>query len=122
MTPEATTSLDEDERLKKEAKTLKARRNRWLDLRWLFSAKDNQYVNTRDGFNVVVYRHAGHWAACVTHCATGAARLSEREYPTSRAAKLAAFDAMIEMKKQREAAERERIENEMVSTFLESRS
>ena len=114
---EATTTEDA-KRLKREARALKARRARWLDRAWQVSAKDNDYTNTRDGFNVAIYRHDGHWAACVKDCTTGATRVSERPYPSENAAKLAAFDALVDMLKQREAADRER----MVSEFLESRA
>jgi|SRR6516162_2113883 len=42
---------------------VKGRRG-WLDRRWRVSAKGNEFLNTRDGFNVVVYPlRDGGWAA-----------------------------------------------------------
>jgi hypothetical protein len=75
-----------------------SRRSRWLTREWRVSMAGNEFLNTRDGFNVVVYRRSGVWGARVENRVTGAARLSRRPYLTADDAKLAAFDAMLRMK------------------------
>jgi hypothetical protein len=61
-------------------------------------AKGNPYLNV-DGSNVVVFPHAdGTWGFRIENRATGDALKSSQLYPSSDAAKLAAFDAVILMK------------------------
>lgn len=81
-----------------EFKNGRARRSRWLSRAWRTSAAGNDFLNTQDGFNVVVYRRGTVWGARVEHRASGFSRSSKRPYPTSDMAKLAAFDAMLGMK------------------------
>ena len=85
---------------KREAgfKTDRGRRKRWLSRKWRISASGNQFLNTNDGFNVVVYPRNSIWGARVEHRVTGYQRTSKRPSQTRDQAKLAAFDAMIEIK------------------------
>ncbi len=81
-----------------------ARRSRWLNRKWRTSSKGNPYLNV-EHVNVVVYpikrgRYRGQWGYGVD------GKTSARSYPTEQAAKLAAFDVMIdrvEAKKQAKA-------------------
>lgn len=75
-----------------------SRRSRWLARTWRRSAAGNEFVNTSDGFNVVVFSRGPVWAAKVEHRPSGYFRLSKLPYRTRDAAKLAAFDAMLVIK------------------------
>lgn len=77
-------------------KNRRSRRTRWLSRKWKWSGGGNEYLNT-DGFNIVVYAKGSSWAARVRHRASGYSRTSKRPYSNSDAAKLAAFDAMIDL-------------------------
>lgn len=90
--------LDGAKRREATFKTGRSRRSRWLARKWRTSASGNDFLNTPDGFNVVVFPRGGVWGARVEHRESGYARSSRRPYPTSDAAKLAAFDAMLGMK------------------------
>jgi len=79
----------------------RARRSRWLSRTWRVSAAGNDFLNTNDGFNVVVFRRGAIWSARVEHRESGYSRSSKRRYATADAAKLAAFDAMLGMKHSR---------------------
>lgn len=48
---------------KREAgfKNERGRRTRWLSREWRISASGNQFLNTNDGFNVVVYPKGPIW-------------------------------------------------------------
>jgi hypothetical protein len=59
--------------------------------------KGNSFVNT-DGYNVVVYRKDAGWGARVKHRESGRQRVAQLRYETAAAAKIAAFDAMLDMK------------------------
>ncbi|MDT3687475.1 MAG: hypothetical protein RO009_20810 [Pseudorhodoplanes sp.] len=85
---------------KREAgfKSERSRRVRWLSRRWRVSAAGNEFLNTNDGFNVVVYPRGAIWGARVEHRASGYQRTSKRPYKSADEAKLAAFDAMTGMK------------------------
>jgi hypothetical protein len=80
-----------------EFKKRQARRRNWLKRQWRTSMKGNSFVNT-DGYNVVVYRKGTGWAARVKQCESGRQVMSRQPYETAEAAKLAAFDAMLDMK------------------------
>jgi hypothetical protein len=84
---------------KREAsfKNRSSRRAHWLTREWRTSYAGNDYINT-DGFNIVVYPTGETWGACVTHRDSGQQRFSKRPYLTAEHAKLAAFDAMLQMK------------------------
>ena len=88
---------------KREAayKSDRSRRERWLKRIWRISSVGNEFLNTNDGFNVVVYANGTIWCARVAHRASGYQRISKLPYATSKKAKLAAFDAMIGMKHSR---------------------
>lgn len=62
------------------------------------SAAGNDFLNTNDSFNVVVFRRGAICSARVEHSECGYSRASKRPYETSDAAKLAAFNAMLGMK------------------------
>lgn len=85
---------------KREAgfKSDRSRRARWLARAWRVSGAGNQFLNTNDGFNVVVYPKGVIWGAKVEHRASGFQRTSKLPYSTRDQAKLAAFDAMMGMK------------------------
>lgn len=90
--------LEGARRREADFKNGRARRSRWLSRAWRTSAAGNDFLNTQDGFNVVVYRRGEIWGARVEHRESGFSRSSKRPYPTPDAAKLAAFDAMVGMK------------------------
>lgn len=90
--------LEGARRREAEFKNGLARRSRWLSRAWRTSASGNDFLNTQDGFNVVVYRRGGIWGARVEHRESGFSRSSKRPYSTQDAAKLAAFDAMVGLK------------------------
>jgi hypothetical protein len=68
----------------------KARQSRWLTRHWRCSQQGNEFLNT-DGFNVVVFQRGNVWGARVKDTLSGVTRFSRLPYPTSDAAKLAAF-------------------------------
>jgi hypothetical protein len=72
-------------------------RKRWLN-GWRISAAGNTYINI-NGFNVVVFPQRDYWSARVEHRETQTRRFSHSHYPTAEAAKAAAYDAMVDMKK-----------------------
>ncbi|MCG8625184.1 MAG: hypothetical protein MJE68_24700 [Proteobacteria bacterium] len=76
------------------------RKEKWLQRNWKISAKGNSYIKTRDGFHVVTYKkYDGTWGARITNCMTGEVQMSKGIYSTEDAVKLAAFDAMVFLKK-----------------------
>jgi hypothetical protein len=76
----------------------RSRRKRWLSREWRISTSGNEFLNTNDGFNIVVYRKGAIWGARVEHRSSNYQRTSKLPYQTQDQAKLAAFDAMIGMK------------------------
>lgn len=87
---------------KREAdyKNIALRRQNWLRRQWRISDAGNAYLNT-DGFRIVVYRKDTNWGATITHRSSGYQRQSQRPYASSDLAKLATFDAMIDLKRRR---------------------
>jgi hypothetical protein len=76
------------------------RRRKWLSRKWQTSGKGNPFLNV-DGYNVVVFPHVdGTWGFRVKNRSTEYTIQSRRISPTSDAARLKAFDAMIWMKDQ----------------------
>jgi hypothetical protein len=75
-----------------------SRRANWLRRSWRLSSTGNEFINTQDGFNVVVFRNSNVWGARFIDKATGYTRFSQRPYESSNAAKLAAFDAIARYK------------------------
>lgn len=75
-----------------------SRRERWLSRRWRVSARGNEYINT-DGYNVVVRGGGSRWFFFVRNRETNVASYTRRALGTKNEAKLAALDAMLEMKK-----------------------
>jgi hypothetical protein len=80
-----------------DLKSKLSRRARWLLRDWHTSQAGNDYINS-EGFNVVVYRRNGHWAAKVEHRSTGRHRVSSLPYASADAAKLAALAVLLNMK------------------------
>jgi hypothetical protein len=80
--------------------SFKSRRANWLRRHWRVSANGNEFLNTADGFNVVVFQKGALWHARFLDKATGYTRFSERHYVSPSAVKLAAFDAIIKYKRQ----------------------
>lgn len=77
------------------------RKKRWLGRNWKLSAQRNAYLNT-DGLNIVIYRHRiSWWGARITDRKTNRSIASKKRYATEDQAKLAAFDGMIFLKKER---------------------
>jgi len=77
------------------------RRSRWLARAWKVSAKGNSYLNT-DGFNIVIFRNAnGTWGGRINDRVTDQSNFLRKKYKTESDAKLAAFDAMIFLKKEK---------------------
>lgn len=81
-----------------EYKNDRSRRVRWLQRAWRISAAGNEFLNTSDGFNVVIYRKGSIWGGRVEHRPSGYQRTSKLPYGSPDEAKLAAFDAMLGMK------------------------
>jgi len=82
---------------------VKGRRG-WLDRKWRVSAKGNEFLNTRDGFNVVVWRRReGGWAARILNRRTGVevGKIGERfKCATSDDAKFACLQVIEGVKAQ----------------------
>ena len=77
------------------------RRRRWLIRKWKISAIGNAYLNT-DGLNITVFQKTSIlWGARIKDRTTGQSVTSRRKYRTEDSAKLAAFDTMIFLKKER---------------------
>ena len=77
------------------------RRRRWLSREWKISAKGNAYLNT-DGLNVTIFQRTRTlWGARIEDRSTGRSVTSRRRYTTEDSAKLAAFDKMIFLKRER---------------------
>jgi hypothetical protein len=75
-----------------------SRRSRWLDRRWRESRNGNSFLNTQDGFNVVVFEKGEGWGARFVDKRTGRTRFSRRPYASEAEAKLAAFDEIARCK------------------------
>lgn len=76
------------------------RRAKWLTRRWRESGKHNEFLNAY-GFNVVVFPKSAGWAYRFQKrddYETPPPHFSPRLYPTRDEAKLAAFDALEEMR------------------------
>jgi hypothetical protein len=71
-----------------------SRRAHWLHRHWRTSGNGNAFLNTQDGFNVVVFQNGDTWGARFVDKETGYTRFSQRPYYSESAAKLAAFDAI----------------------------
>lgn len=83
-------------------KSRAAKRRRWLTRAWKRSQNGNPYI-TADGYRVTVYRRSGAWAATVASTDGETVIHSRRNYPSSDAAALAAFD-LITRRLSRDAA------------------
>lgn len=65
---------------------------------WRVSGNGNDFLNTQDGFHIVVYPIGDIWGARFTDKRTGYSRASKRPYADEAAAKLATFDAIAAYK------------------------
>lgn len=77
------------------------RKRRWLSRRdWRTSSKGNPFLNV-DGYNIVVFPLSGgmqgSWGFRITNRVTEGCLQSRKPYPSSDAARLRAFDAMVFM-------------------------
>lgn len=82
-----------------DAKNLDRRRAGWLKRQWKFSANGgSQYLRT-DGFVLIIYEVPGGWMGVIKDQMTGNEKKARRCYPTEDEFKLAAFDAMVQLKK-----------------------
>jgi hypothetical protein len=76
-----------------------SRRRRWLSRQWRKSGKGNDFLNTADGYNVVVYPGgAAIWTYFVKNRTTEETFKPRRPFESNDSAKLAAFDTLIWMK------------------------
>lgn len=82
----------------KTLQNIAKRKANWLSRNWRRSTKGNEYLNV-DGMNVVVYPKGTKWAARISDRHTDQSITSKQSYSTSDAAKLAAFDKMIELRR-----------------------
>ena len=78
-----------------------SRRVNWLRREWRISYSGNEFINTHDGFNVVVFQNGETWGARFLDKRSGFSRSSRRPYASADAAKLAAFDAITDYKTKR---------------------
>jgi hypothetical protein len=76
-----------------------SRRVNWLRREWRVSYSGNEFINTHDGFNVVIYQNGAIWGARFLDKRTGYSRYSRRAYASADAAKLATFDAIVHYKR-----------------------
>jgi hypothetical protein len=83
-------------------KKRQARRKNWLTRSWRVSAAGNDFINV-DGFNITVYPVKDYWGGRVLERSSGRFRISKLRYETEETAKLAAFNAMINMRTARAA-------------------
>jgi len=74
------------------------RKKRWLSRTWRTSLKGNEFINTNDGYNVVVFSVAGSWSYFVKNRTTEEAFKPRRPFTSCGEAKLAAFDTLVWMK------------------------
>lgn len=82
----------------RDYKRRQSRRSRWLTRKWRVSSKGNDYLNV-DGFNVVVYPIGKRWCGRIERRDTGRQRRLPDRYDTPEAAKLAAYETMMMMKR-----------------------
>jgi len=73
-----------------------SRRINWLRRTWRVSHSGNEFINTHDGFNVVVFQNGETWGARFLHKQSGYVRFSRRPYASADAAKLAAMQSQRE--------------------------
>jgi hypothetical protein len=79
-------------------KLLQSRRKNWLTRTWRVSRAGNDFLNA-DGFNVAVFPKGDHWGARVLERSSGRKRTLPGRYETKDAAKLAALDVMLDMRR-----------------------
>jgi hypothetical protein len=84
-------------RRESEFRKRQSRRSSWLTRPWRTSRAGNDYLNT-DGFNVVVFPKGHGWGARVKHQDSERTVISRQPFQTAEQAKLAALDAMLNMK------------------------
>jgi hypothetical protein len=83
------------------AKSLEARRRRWVEKVWRVSRRGNPFLNV-DRFNVALFRKEGAWSGRIEDKTSGKTIFAKRRYADQNAAKLAAFDAVAVLKQRRE--------------------
>ncbi len=85
----------------RRAKSLEARRRRWLEKVWRVSRRGNPFLNV-DHFNVTLFRKQTAWSGLIEDKKSGRKVFAKRRYADQKAAKLAAFDAVAVLKERRE--------------------
>lgn len=86
-------------RRESDAKNLARRRAKWLRHEWKISRGGSQYLRV-DNFVLIMYElDRGGWMGIIKDQLTGQQRQSRRCYLTEDEFKLAAFDAMVRLKK-----------------------
>jgi hypothetical protein len=92
---------DAPRRRERNLRNAAQRRSRWLSRKWKTSRKGNPYINT-GGFNITIFRGSdGGFGGRIADRQSGEAITSSRRYSTEDQAKLAAFDGMIFLKKEK---------------------
>ena len=86
------------ERRDKAMRNAATRKSRWLTRSWRTSANGNPFINTTDGYNVVVFTKGKGWRFSVTNRQTNYKLSSRKFLATEDAAKLRAFDAIVWLK------------------------
>jgi len=80
-----------------------SKRSRWLYRKWRESQKGNEWIEV-DGYRVTVFQRAGRWNGVVSSDSENFKQFSRRAYPTSSAAKLAAFDLITKLLAKRQVS------------------
>ncbi len=85
----------------RRAKSLEARRWRWVERVWRVSRRGNPFLNV-DHFNVTLFRKQKAWSGLIEDRKSGQKIFAKRRYADQNSAKLAAFDAVAILKDRRE--------------------
>lgn len=83
-------------RRERDFKQRQSRRRKWLTRKWRVSARGNEFLNT-DGFNMVIYPRGSGWGY---HLSDSDRNYASPAFKTTNEAKLALFDAMLDLKHQ----------------------
>lgn len=74
-----------------------ARRSNWLTRAWRTSRKGNDFLNT-DGYNIVVFPGGAGWRFRIQDGGAEDVVAADRGFRSAKGAKLAAFDALVQVK------------------------
>ena len=86
---------DEAQSRERVMKNIARRRVGWLTHSgWKVSRKGNDFIKTKEGYLVTIFRNARGWGASVRHEPSALDRASQRTYGSSDEAKMAAFEVI----------------------------